>query len=188
MTGASTQIRGGGNVYLVGMMGAGKTTVGKKLAKILQRQFVDLDHLIEKSTGVSVATIFEIEGEAGFRQREMLALAQVSAEPGLVVATGGGGVLNPINRTRLATSGFVIYLYAQPEQIYARTRHDKGRPLLQVADPLQRIRTLVERRDPLYREVADLVVMSGNGLGNTLNCIQSALESPLESQESEEFQ
>lgn len=159
------------------MMGAGKTTVGKRLAKLLGREFFDLDHWIEASTGVAVSTIFEIEGESGFRQRETAALAHMAAQHGQVVATGGGAVLSPRNRACLAATGHVIYLHAAPEQLYARTRHDKGRPLLQVSDPLARIRSLVERRDPLYREVADLVVESGAGLGNTVNCIQRYLES-----------
>lgn len=156
------------------MMGAGKTTVGKKLAKALNWQFLDLDQQIEKSTGVTVTTIFEIEGEAGFRQREAQALAQVAAEADLVIATGGGVVMNPANRARLAASGYVVYLHAPPEQLYARTRHDKSRPLLQVADPLARIRSLAEKRDPLYREVADLVVESNIGLNNTVNCVIEA--------------
>lgn len=168
----------GGNVYLVGMMGAGKTTVGRKLAKALGWQFVDLDQSIEEATGVSVATIFEIEGEGGFRQREVQALAQLAMSSRLVVATGGGVVLSPLNRARLAASRSVVYLHAAPELLYARTKHDKGRPLLQVADPLARIASLVERRDPLYREVADLVVESSTGLNNTVNCIERALGLP----------
>jgi shikimate kinase len=157
------------------MMGAGKTTVGRKLAKALEWQFVDLDQQVEQSTGVTVSTIFEIEGEAGFRQREANALAQAARETGLVVATGGGVVLNPMNRARMSASGYVVYLYAPPEQLYARTKHDKSRPLLQVADPLARIRYLVEKRDPLYREVADIVIESGVGPNNTVNCIMKAV-------------
>jgi shikimate kinase len=162
-------------VYLVGMMGAGKTTVGRKLAKSLEWRFIDLDQQIEQSTGVTVSTIFEIEGEGGFRQREASALEKTAGETGLVIATGGGVVLNPLNRTRMAASGLVVYLHAPPEQLYARTKHDKSRPLLQVADPLTRIRNLVERRDPLYRELADIVVESGIGLNNTLSCIMKAV-------------
>jgi shikimate kinase len=157
------------------MMGAGKTTVGRKLAKALEWQFVDLDQQVEQSTGVTVSTIFEIEGEAGFRQREANALAQAARETKLVVATGGGVVLNPLNRVRMSASGFVVYLYAPPEQLYARTKLDKSRPLLQVADPLARIRYLVEKRDPLYREVADIVIESGVGPNNTVNCIMKAV-------------
>lgn len=167
--------RAAANVYLVGMMGAGKTTVGKRLARQLDRRFVDLDQLVEQQTGVSVATIFEIEGEAGFRARETQALARLSGERDLVVATGGGAVLGAANRARMMASGFVVYLHANPELLFARTRHDKSRPLLRVDDPLGRIASLVERRDPLYREVADVVVESGAGLSNTINCIEKAL-------------
>lgn len=163
------------NIYLVGMMGAGKTTVGKRLAKAIGWQFVDLDHCIEEATGVSVATIFEIEGETGFRQRETQALEQMDEKSGLVVATGGGVVMNPMNRARLFASAGVVYLHAAPELLYSRTKHDKGRPLLQVADPLARISNLVERRDPLYREVADIVVEASSGLNNIVNCIERAL-------------
>lgn len=163
-------------VYLVGMMGAGKTTVGKKLAKSLSLQFVDLDHVIEKNTGVTIPTIFEIEGESGFRRRESQALERMQGNS-LIVATGGGVVLNPANRTWMSARGFVVYLHASAELLYARTKNDKGRPLLQVADPLARIRGLMERRDPLYREIADMVVESGAGVNNTVNCIQKALES-----------
>lgn len=162
-------------IYLVGMMGAGKTTVGKKLAKSLECRFVDLDQQIEQSTGVTVSTIFEIEGEAGFRQREANALEKAASETGLVVATGGGIVLSPMNRARMAASGYVAYLQAPAEQLYARTKHDKNRPLLQVPDPLTRIRCLVEKRDPLYREVADIVVESGIGLNNTVISIMKAV-------------
>lgn len=156
-------------------MGAGKTTVGKKLAKAIGRQFVDLDRQVEKTTGVSVATIFEIEGEAGFRLRESQALEQLAAVGNQVIATGGGAVLSPANRARMSGTGVVVYLHAPPELLYARTKHDRKRPLLQVDDPLARITGLVEKRDPLYREIADIVVESGAGLGNTLNCIQKAL-------------
>jgi shikimate kinase len=157
------------------MMGAGKTTVGRKLAKTIGWQFADLDQYIEEATGVSVATIFEIEGEAGFRQREMQALCQITECSRLVVATGGGVVLNPVNRARLLSSTGVVYLHAAPELLYSRTKHDKGRPLLQVADPLARITCLVERRDPLYREVADVIVEASSGLNNIVNCIEKTL-------------
>ena len=168
---------GKGSVYLVGMMGAGKTTVGKKLARATGWPFVDLDRFIEQTTGVTVTTIFEIEGESGFRQRESLALTQVAEEASTqVVATGGGVVLDPRNRACLAASGLVVYLHAAPELLYQRTRNDKGRPLLQVDDPLAHIRRLVERRDPLYREVAGLTVESGIGLGKIVDLIGKTLK------------
>jgi shikimate kinase len=162
-------------VCLIGMMGAGKTTVGKKLAKKLDLQFVDLDQEIERHTGVSVATIFEIEGESGFRQRETNALKQVTDGGAQIIATGGGAILSALNRAILTGTGCVVYLQAAPELIYSRTRHDTSRPLLQVADPLGRIRNLVYQRDPLYREVADIVIESGRPLGNTIEAIETAL-------------
>lgn len=160
------------------MMGAGKTTVGKRLARELRLSFVDVDQWIEEATGVTVATIFEIEGEAGFRAREAQALRQLAGAPGMVVATGGGAVLDPLNRARMAASGFVVYLQATPELLYARTCNDKSRPLLRVADPRARIASLAARRDPLYREVADLVVTAASGLNNTVHRIEEALGCP----------
>ena len=151
------------NLYLVGLMGAGKTTVGRQLAKRLGRRFVDSDHEIEERTGVRIPVIFEIEGEAGFRKREAQVIADLAAESGLVVATGGGAVLNPENRVNFKQSGLVVYLCVPPQQLYERTRHDHNRPLLQVADPLARLQELYALRDPLYREVADLVVEGGAG-------------------------
>jgi shikimate kinase len=160
---------------LVGMMGAGKTTVGKKLARRMNCEFVDLDHAIEARTGVSIPTIFEIEGEAGFRQRESRVLAELVASDARVIATGGGVVLDPRNRAVMQNAGLIVYLHAPPELLYARTRHDRNRPLLQVADPLRRITELVERRDPLYREVADIVVEAGGDLAGLLVLIETEL-------------
>lgn len=144
------------------MMGAGKTSIGRQLAKRLQRRFVDVDHEIEAQTGVRIPTIFEIEGEAGFREREVQAIAQLTAQPGLVLATGGGAVMREENRRHLRDSGVVIYLRVPPQILFERTRHDRNRPLLQVENPLGRIEELYAQRDPLYREVADLVMDSGN--------------------------
>ena len=146
------------NVFLVGLMGAGKTTVGRLLARRLGKQFIDADQDIERRTGVRIAVIFEIEGEAGFRAREAQLLEVLSARDDIVLATGGGVVLNPANRARLASRGFVVYLRAQPRDLHLRTRQDKSRPLLQTADPLARLEELHRARDPLYMEVADLVV------------------------------
>lgn len=139
-------------------MGAGKTTIGRALAKRLHKQFFDSDHEIERRTGVSIPTIFEIEGEEGFRRREVSVIAELTALDDVVMATGGGVVLNAENRSRLKASGWVVYLNVPPEQLYERTRHDRNRPLLQVDDPLGRLRDLYAVRDPLYREVADFVV------------------------------
>jgi shikimate kinase len=160
---------------LIGMMGAGKTTVGRKLARRLNCEFVDLDHEIEARTGVSIPTIFEIEGEAGFRQREARVLAELTKSGGRVVATGGGVVLDPRNRAAMQRAGLVVYLHAPPELLYARTRHDRNRPLLQVADPLRRITELVERRDPLYREVADVVIEAGGDPAGVLAQIETEM-------------
>ena len=149
------------NVFLVGLMGAGKTTVGKSLAAELAKTFHDTDHEIERRTGVKISLIFEIEGEAGFRTREAQVLDQLTQLSNVVLATGGGVVLDPDNRRRLADRGVVIYLHGQPKDLWYRTRHDKSRPLLQGADPLERLISLYQQRDPLYREIADIVVDTG---------------------------
>ncbi|MDR1996569.1 shikimate kinase [Azonexus sp.] len=146
------------NIYLVGLMGAGKTTVGKQLARRLGRQFIDSDHEIVARTGVAIPIIFEIEGEDGFRRREAQAIAELAELRGIVMATGGGVVLRPENRSRLRDTGWVVYLNVPPVILYERTRHDRNRPLLQVADPLARLEALHAERDPLYREVAHFVV------------------------------
>ena len=127
----------------------------------LGKQFYDADHEIEQRTGVRIAVIFEIEGEAGFRAREAQMVEQLTALDDVVMATGGGAVLAAANRARLAARGFVIYLHGQPRDLYHRTRHDKSRPLLQTANPLAKLEELHRVRDPLYREVADLVVDTG---------------------------
>lgn len=139
-------------------MGAGKTTIGRSLAKRLSLSFVDTDKEIEARTGVSIPTIFEIEGEDGFRKREAQIIAEMSARSGLVVATGGGGVLRVENRANMRASGFVVYLNVPPQTLWERTRNDRNRPLLQVADPLLKLNQLFAIRDPLYREVANLIV------------------------------
>lgn len=139
-------------------MGAGKTTIGRTIAKRLGWDFVDSDHEIEARTGVRIPTIFEIEGEEGFRRRETAMIAELSAGRNLVLATGGGAVLAPENRECLKHNGFVVYLDVSPNALFERTRHDKNRPLLQVDDPLKRLRDLHAVRAPLYREVADFVV------------------------------
>lgn len=151
------------NIYLVGLMGAGKTTVGRALARRIGYRFVDSDHEIEARTGVSIPTIFEIEGEAGFRRREALVIAELTRDHGQVIATGGGAVLLPENRERLRSGGFVAYLRVPPRVLHERTRQDRNRPLLRVADPLARLEALHAERDPLYREVADIIVDGGRG-------------------------
>lgn len=139
-------------------MGAGKTTVGRQLAKRLGRRFYDSDHEIVERTGVPIPTIFEIEGEDGFRRREAQAIVELSNVQEIVLATGGGVVLNPENRRRLHETGWVVYLNVPPRILYERTRHDRNRPLLQVPDPLARLEELYATRDPLYRDAAHLVV------------------------------
>lgn len=156
------------NVYLVGMMGAGKTTIGRALARRLKKTFVDSDHEIEARTGVRIPVIFEIEGEEGFRRREAQVLQQLTAESAIVLATGGGAVLNPENRRCLARSGVVVYLDVAPDVIWERLRQDSSRPLLKVEDPRARIAELYVQRDPLYRDVADLVVAGGREPPNML--------------------
>jgi shikimate kinase len=156
------------NVYLVGMMGAGKTTIGRALARRLRKTFVDADQEIESRTGVRIPVIFDIEGEEGFRRREALVLQQLTAESAIVLATGGGAVLNPENRRCLARSGVVVYLDVSPDVLWERLRQDTARPLLKVEDPRARIAELYKQRDPLYREVADLVVAGGREPPNIL--------------------
>jgi shikimate kinase len=142
-------------------MGAGKTTVGRQIAARLSFPFVDSDHEIERRTGVSVATIFEIEGEEGFRRRESLVLAELLGNPPIVLATGGGAVLKEENRREFKKADVVAYIDVDPRALYERTRHDRNRPLLQVADPLRKLRELYSERDTLYRSVAT-IVLDGN--------------------------
>lgn len=149
------------NLYLVGLMGAGKTTVGRLLAKHYGCAFHDSDHEIEARTGVKIPVIFEIEGEAGFRKREEGVIADLTALNGIVLGTGGGAILSALNRRNLAEKGLVIYLRGTPEHLYERTRHDRSRPLLQTDNPLEKLRELYRVRDPLYREIADIVVDTG---------------------------
>jgi len=147
-----------GNLFLVGMPGSGKSTLGRVLARNLGKSFVDADHELERRLGVSISTIFEIEGEETFRSREEETLARLVQRVDIVLATGGGAVLRGPNRDRLRTGGTVLYLHTTPETTFERTRHSKNRPLLQTADPLARARALYAHRDPLYRETADLVI------------------------------
>lgn len=149
------------NIYLVGLMGAGKTTLGKQLARRLDKPFYDSDHEIEARTGVRIPIIFEIEGESGFRAREVDAVDRLTALDNIVLATGGGVVIDPLNRERLRARGFVVYLHAQPHDLWQRMRHDKSRPLLRTADPLAKLKELYAARDPLYRATADLVLDTG---------------------------
>lgn len=146
------------NIFLVGLMGAGKTTVGKQLARHTGRAFHDSDQEIRLKTGVSIPHIFEVEGESGFRARETAVLKELTQLKSIVLATGGGAVLSEENRALLKNNGTVVYLRASVNDLWARTRHDKSRPLLQTDDPHARLAELFAIRDPLYREVADIIV------------------------------
>ncbi len=146
------------NIFLVGPMGAGKSTIGRQLANALHLEFKDCDHELVRHTGASIPLIFEIEGEAGFRKRESEMLDQLTSAKELIMATGGGAVLAEQNRKNLMSRGIVIYLYASVGQLFKRTHKDKNRPLLQTENPKAKLQTLMDERDPLYREVADMVV------------------------------
>jgi shikimate kinase len=166
------------NIFLVGPMGAGKSTIGRQLAESLSYSFRDSDHEIQRRTGVDISTIFEFEGEEGFRERERQVIEELIQEDGIVLATGGGAVLRPDNRQGLAARGVVIYLYCSPEQQYARTSRDRNRPLLQNEDPKTRLRELMEERDPLYRQIADMVVSTEKrGTASVVKEIRRRLES-----------
>jgi shikimate kinase len=147
-----------GSLFLTGPMGAGKSTIGRQLSRQLKMDFYDSDREIELRTGVDIPLIFELEGEAGFRKRERLIIDELTSLPNIVLATGGGAILDPENRRHLSERGVVIYLHASVNQQLTRTRHDRNRPLLQTDDPRQRLEELMQVRDPLYREIADLVV------------------------------
>ncbi len=150
-----------GNIILVGMMGSGKTTVGKQLAKQLGKSFVDSDEEIQRRTGVTIPHIFDIEGEAGFRQRESGVLEELMQRRDIVLATGGGAVISPHNRSILRQGGIVVYLKSSVHDLWQRTRHDHNRPLLQTADPRAKLQELYEHRDSLYSEIADVLMHTG---------------------------
>ena len=149
------------NIYFIGLMGAGKTTIGRLLAKQMGREFYDSDHEIERKTGVKIPLIFELEGEAGFRKRETTAIEELIQLNKVVVATGGGAVLLEENRNHLKNTGKVIYLRAQVGDLYQRTRNDKSRPLLQGANPKLKLEQLYKARDPIYTALADYIVDTG---------------------------
>ena len=166
-----------GSLYLVGMMGAGKSTVGRLLARRLKLRFLDCDHEIERRCGVKIPLIFDIEGEPGFRARESEVLAELMALKGIVLATGGGAVLREANRRALHDRSTVVYLRSAPEELFRRLRHDTKRPLLQVPDPLRKLRELYRERDPLYRRTAHFVIETGRPSVPTLvNMILMQLE------------
>jgi len=147
-----------GSLFLTGPMGAGKSTIGRQLAKQLSMSFHDSDHEIELRTGVDIPLIFDLEGEAGFRRRESEVIDALTCLPDIVLATGGGAILDPENRERLGSRGKVIYLHTSVNQQLSRTARDRNRPLLQTRDPRTTLEELLAVRDPLYREIANHVI------------------------------
>ena len=149
-------------------MGAGKSSVGKVLAKRLGKVFIDSDHEIEKRCGVKIPTIFEMEGEEGFRKRESAVIKELCQMQDIVLATGGGSVLLPENRQILQSHGHVVYLRANPHELWLRTRHDRGRPLLNTQDPEQKLKELFDLRDPIYLSIAHQIIETGKPNVNQL--------------------
>ncbi|MGD2055418.1 MAG: shikimate kinase AroK [Gammaproteobacteria bacterium] len=147
-----------GSLFLTGPMGAGKSTIGRQLSRQLKMPFHDSDREIERRTGVDIPLIFEFEGEAGFRKRETAVIDELTRLPNIILATGGGAILDADNRQHLKQRGQVIYLHTSVDQQLARTARDRNRPLLQTGNPRQRLAELMHTREPLYREIADLVI------------------------------
>lgn len=176
MAGPERSMRADENIFLVGLMGAGKTSIGRLLAKRLGKAFFDSDQEIERVTGVKIPVIFEIEGETGFRAREERMLAALVQGGNLVLATGGGAVLSARNRKLLGENGIVVYLRAAVTDLWNRTRHDRNRPLLRAGEPLAILERLYAERDPLYREVADIIVDTGEqSLGSLVHKLERRL-------------
>ncbi len=146
------------NIFLVGPMGAGKSTIGKRLAQLLGARFVDSDREIEKHTGASIPLIFELEGESGFRQRESHILDELTQNESIILATGGGSILLPENQDMLKNRGKIVYLHTSVAQQLLRTRRDQNRPLLQTENPEQKLQDLFDERDPVYRRLADIII------------------------------
>ena len=164
-------------ISLVGLPGSGKSTVGRQLARRLQLPFFDSDHVIEERLGYSIREAFERDGEAYFRDMEEAVLDELSENPRAVISTGGGAVLRPGTRQRLHSRGQSVYLNSTPDELFRRLRHDVNRPLLQVADPLTRLRDLYTVRDPLYRETAHFVIETGRpSVGTLVNMIVMQLD------------
>lgn len=164
-------------VSLIGLPGSGKSTVGRQLARRLHLPFVDSDHVLEDRLGCSIRAYFEREGEERFRDMEQAVLDELTRQPAGVLSTGGGAVLRPVNRSCLKSRTQVVYLKSSPDELFRRLRHDTNRPLLQVADPLGRLRELYAARDPLYRETAHFVIETGRpSVGTLVNMIVMQLE------------
>ncbi len=151
------------NIFLIGPMGAGKTTIGKQLAQMLKMEFVDADQEIEQRAGAAIDWIFEVEGEEGFRRREQKIIDELTQRQGIVLATGGGAVIARENRNALAGRGSVVYLETSIEQQFERTRRDRRRPLLNNDDPKETLENLARERDLMYREIADYIVSTDRG-------------------------
>jgi shikimate kinase len=167
------------NLYLIGPMGSGKTAVGKKLAALLGKRFFDSDAEIERRTGVDIRYIFEKEGEARFREREREVIADLTALDGVIVATGGGVVLDPSNRERLASTGTVVYLRATVDTQLERTRPSRNRPLLMNGDPRAVLERLLALRRPLYEEIADISIdTTGRQVRAVAADVRAQLEAP----------
>jgi len=149
------------NIFLIGPMGAGKTTMGRQIARRLNMDFEDSDHAIEAHTGVDIPLIFEKEGEEGFRKRESAIIDELTQRSQLVLATGGGAILAKENRQNLKNRGLVIYLHSDIKHLLERVGHDKNRPLLQTPDPAATFREIMKIREPLYRETADIIINTG---------------------------
>lgn len=165
-------------IFLIGMMGSGKTTIGRNISSVLDRKFIDLDLAIENRCGVSIPTIFEIEGEAGFRKREEIALSEYSNEINTVLSTGGGAVLSHYNRDILKKRGIVVYFQASLDDLFQRTSLDSNRPLLtNTSRPYEKLRDLLKQRDPIYREVADIIISTSNtSISDLVNNLVSILQ------------
>lgn len=165
------------NCFLVGLPGSGKSTIGRQLGRRLGLPSIDSDTVVEQRLGCSIRDFFEREGEAAFRDIEAQVIDELSTNHHGVMATGGGSVLRPENRRNLKQRGTVIYLHSSPEEVYRRVRHDQNRPLLQVGDPMARLRELYKGRDPLYRETAHFVVETGRpSVATLVNMIVMQLE------------
>jgi shikimate kinase len=162
-----------GNIFFVGLMGAGKTTIGRQLAKQLNKTFYDSDHEIERRTGVNIPLIFELEGEEGFRRREAVVIQRLTQMKNIVLATGGGAILLRENRENLKNNGTVVYLRAHVHELWQRTHNDKNRPLLQTKNSKEKLEQLFEERDPLYKEIASIVLDTG---GQPVNGIVHHIE------------
>ncbi len=169
------------NIFLVGPMGVGKTTIGKKLARKLKKKFIDSDKEIEKKTGATINLIFDVEGETGFRERESKIIDELTMREGIVMATGGGVVLSDTNRRLLRERGIVVYLGASPDLLLERTAYDQSRPLLMTGDRLKKIKTLLQDREPFYLEVSDKSIkVDGMAIKEIVSVISKFLDEECE--------